>query len=173
MPAWVLAAPSVLAAAPCHLPCNGDEPEGRCRACDHGKHNNSTLGNWEASWLGAGGKVLKVLSNSDGAKTIQAEKPGYASLEKIWFPKPLQSAAWPCSAAATFSPRVLPRTLKRPVSMCVSQAVVSHLIELCKEIQPSSKDGYSQQCKGPVFPCKFHTPQKLRTEEVFAGTSRQ
>lgn len=52
----------------------------------------------------------------------QKDKPGCAGLEKIGFPKPLQPAARPCSAAATFIPRVLPRTLKRSMRMCVAQA---------------------------------------------------
>ena len=51
------AARSALAA----VPRKGDKPKGRCsaRACD--KHDNGTLGRWEASWLGTGGKALKVL----------------------------------------------------------------------------------------------------------------
>lgn len=62
-----------LYAVPCLLPCKCEKPKGRCGAHDRYKHENGTLGRWEATWLGTAGKALKVLSNSGGAKAIQAE----------------------------------------------------------------------------------------------------
>lgn len=80
----------------------------------------------------------------------------------------------PCSMAMEHSscrqPLCAPQDSEPRAHMCPN-LWLSHPAKLCRELQPSGKDGSSQQREGPAFPCEHHTPQKTRTEEAFAGPS--